>query len=171
MKFRTVIALFTLGIGGCFYPPTTTPPPVADKRARLAIPYDLAWDAVHAVVARNDFKIIAEDPNNGVIESEAQGGFSLKQADCGELRTIAAKYNARPNAEATAVYNFAVKPDGDEASLVTVQAVYTAVLHIPARPLSAEHCISRGVAETELLREIEKQSKLEHRPSFKPSSG
>lgn len=171
MELRTAFAMFALVLCGCFYPPTAAPPPATDNQTRVAIPFDLAWNAVHTVIARNAFRVIAEDPNNGVIESEAPGGFSLKQADCGKLRTIAAKYDAEPNAEATAVYNFAVKPDGDEASLVTVQAVFTAPLHVPARPLSSEQCVSRGVAEADLLREIERQSKREHRPSFKPSAG
>lgn len=170
-KFRIAIAFsFALAASGCFYPPTAAPPPASDSQAQIPIPFDLAWDAVHSVITRNDFRIIAEDPNNGVIESEAPGRFSLKQADCGKLRTVAAKYSAEPNDDATAVYNFTVKPAGDEASMVAIQAIYTSQLHVPIRPLTAERCVSRGVAEAALLKQIEQQAKLEHRPSFKPSA-
>ena len=170
-NFRIIVAfVLALPASGCFYPPTTAPPPPSDRQTRIPIPFDLAWDAVRSVIVRNDFNIIAEDPNNGVIESEAPGGFSLKQADCGKLRTVATKYDAKPNDAATAVYNFTVKPAGDEAATVSVQATYRSQLHVPIRPLTDEPCVSRGVAEAALLKQIEKQAKLEHRPSFKPSA-
>src|ERR1700686_4109803 len=89
--------LLALLAAGCFYAPTQKP--VADDKNELtlALPFDLAWEDVHAVIAENGFHIIAEDPNNGIIESQAATGFSLKDADCGDVRGIAAKYHAEPD--------------------------------------------------------------------------
>jgi hypothetical protein len=147
--------------------------PVADDKNQLtlALPFDLAWEAVHAVIASNGFHIIAEDPNNGIIESQAVTGFSLKDADCGEVRGIAAKYRAEPDAASSAVYNFNVKPQGNEASVVILQVVFTSSLSVPLHPMSEENCVSRGRQEARLFKEIEQQALKEHRPEFKPPTG
>lgn len=171
MKLLRYSVPLVLAAAGCFYPPTRRPVPDASNQITLALPFDLAWDAVHTVIAANDFHIIAEDPNNGIIESQAAGGFSLKDADCGDLRGIAQKYHAEPDPGSSAVYNFVVKPDGNEASTVALQAVFTSPLQIPLRPMSAENCVSTGAQEAHLLKQIEEQAHKEHRPEFKPPTG
>jgi len=171
MKLLRYLVPLVLAAAGCFYPPARKPVPDASNQITLALPFDLAWDAVHAVVAANDFHIIAEDPNNGIIESQAVGGFSLQDADCGDLRGIALKYRAEPDPGSSAVYNFAVRPDGNEASIVVLQAVFTSPLQVPLRPMSAENCVSTGAQEAHLLKQIEEQARKEHRPEFKPPTG
>jgi len=145
--------------------------PDAKNQLTLAIPFDLAWEAVHKVIANNGFHIIAEDPNDGIIESQAATGFSLKDADCGDLRGIATKYHAEPDPYSSAVYNFDVKPQGNEASVVSLQAVFTSSLDIPMRPMSEENCVSRGKQEARLLKQIEQQAQKEHRPQFRAPTG
>src|ERR1700722_19016013 len=98
MKPLYCALLLILVAAGCFYPPMQKPAADDKNQLTLALPFDLAWAAVHAVIASNGFHIIAEDPNNGIIESQAITGFSLKDADCGEVRGIAAKYRAEPDA-------------------------------------------------------------------------
>lgn len=155
-------------LAGCFYPPRQKPIPASSTSVTLATPYDLTWKAVHAVIERNGYSVIADDPNNGIIETQAVGGFSLKDADCGKLKGIAGKYQAEPDADSSAVYNFQVKPQGNEASVVSVQAVFTAPLHIPMRPMSDVQCVSRGFQESRLMKEISEQARNERRPEFKP---
>jgi hypothetical protein len=156
---------------GCFYPPARKPPDDTHDRVVLAIPFDLAWDAVHTVIADNAYRIIAEDPNNGIIETQAAGGFTLKDADCGKLSAIALQYAAEPTSMSSAVYNFAIKPHGNEATVITLQAVFTSPLQVPIHPMAAEQCVSRGVEEARILKAIEKQARQEHRPEFKPPAG
>lgn len=162
--------LLALGAAGCFYPPTQKPAATDSGQITLALPFDLAWDAVHAVIAKNGYRIIAEDPNNGIIETQSDTGFTLKDADCGDLRGIATRYHAEPDPGSSAVYNFAVKPQGDEASRVSLQAVFTSSLHVPLHTMSETNCVSRGLQEARLLHEIAEQARTEHRPEFKPSS-
>jgi len=157
-----------IAVAGCFYPPRQKPIPATSTEVTLATPYDLAWDAVHTVIKRNGYNVIADDPNNGILETQALGGFTLKDADCGKLKGIAGKYQAEPDADSSAVYNFQIKPRGNEASVVSVQAVFTAPLHIPMHPTSDVQCVSRGVEESRLLKEISEQAANEHRPEFKP---
>jgi hypothetical protein len=168
MKRLYWFLLLVTAVPGCFYPPTQKPVPDAKDQLTLEVPFDLAWDAVHAVIADNGFRIIAEDPNNGIIETQAATGFSLKDADCGEVRGIANKYRAEPDPGSSAVYNFGVKPQGNEASVVSLQAVFTSSLQIPMRPIKEENCVSRGKQEARLLRQIKRQAQAEHRPQFKP---
>jgi hypothetical protein len=171
MKLLYCSLMLAIAAAGCFYPPTQKPVAEAKNQLTLALPFDLAWEAVHAVIADNGFHIIAEDPNNGIIESEAVTGFSLKDADCGDIRAMATKYHADPDAGSSAVYNFAVKPQGNEASVVSLQAVFTSSLRVPMRPLSDENCVSLGTVEARLLKQIEQQAHKEHRPQFKPPTG
>ena len=177
-------ALFTLVamLGGCFYPPTHQPTPQQQSPAqqptqqqqprsngdqvKLAIPYDLAWDAVHSVISDNGYEIITEDPNHGIIETQAPHGFTLKDADCGKIRNVFG-YAAQPQQDSTAVYNFEVKPADRESSLVSVQATFTAQLQVPFHPLSDQQCVSRDAQESRLLKQIEARAKKEHRPEYK----
>jgi hypothetical protein len=158
-------------LAGCFYPPRQKPIPDSSTSVTLATPYDLTWEAVHTVIRRNGYNVIADDPNNGIIETQAVGGFSLKDADCGKLKGIAGQYQVEPDPDSSAVYNFQVKAQGNEASMVNVQAVFTAALHIPMRPMSDERCVSRRFEESRLLKEISEQAKKEHRPEVIPPAG
>ena len=168
MKRWHLLYLAAVAAAGCFYPPTEKPAADDQHQITLALPFDLAWDAVHRVITDNGFKIIAEDPNNGIIETQAETGFSLKDADCGQLRGIASKYRAEPDPGSSAVYNFSVKPRGNEASVVVLQAVFTSPLHVPMHPMSDENCVSRGTQEARLFKEIQAAARTEHRPEFKP---
>lgn len=163
--------VLALAAAGCFYPPAQKPLPDDSSQVTLAIPFDLAWEAVHKVLADDGFRVIAEDPNNGIIETQAVGGFSLNDADCGDVRGIATKYRAEPDPGSSAVYNFEVKPHGDEATSVGLQAVFTSQLQIPLRLMSSENCVSTGVREARLLKQIELQAHQEHRPHYKPPTG
>jgi hypothetical protein len=169
MKIRNAWFIFAASIWGCFYPPVEKPLSPKSTQVTLSVPYDLAWDAVQAVVARNEFKIIADDPNNGILETQATGGFSLAAADCGTLKGIVGKYKAEPDADASAVYNFLVKPQGGEASVVGLQATFTAPLHIPMHPMSDVQCVSRGTEESRLLQEVSEQAVDERRPFSLPA--
>lgn len=170
MKLRFGCFLLALAIAGCFYPPAQHPVPENRDQLTLKLPFDLAWDAVHTVIAKNRLQIIAEDPDNGIIESQAATGFTVEDADCGKVRGIVGKYRAEPDAGSSAVYNFAVKPHGNEASVVSVQAVFTSSVHIPMHPMSGENCVSRGVQEKRLLKQIAEQARKGHRPEFKAPS-
>lgn len=158
-------SVIAAAISGCFYPATEAPPPVSKETVTLDRPYDLAWDAIHAVIRKNDLRINAENPNHGIIETE-HNGFSLDDADCGRLKGIIGKYAAEPGLDATAVYNFEIRPKGDEASTVSVEAIFSAPLHIPLHPMRSVRCVSRGKAEARLLNEIVAEAAAMHRPRF-----
>jgi hypothetical protein len=155
---------------GCFYPPAEKPPPTSHDELELNQPYDIAWDAVHEVIRQNKLGINADDPNQGIVETEINQ-FTLKDADCGELKGVSGKYAAEPDRAATAVYYFKVKPHGLERSVVSVQATFSAPLYVPLHPPRNERCVSRGRMESLLLKQIAEQAASIHRPSFtKPPS-
>lgn len=155
---------------GCFYPPTQKPPAPGRDEVTLGAPYDLVWDAVHNVIKENKLRINADDPNQGIVETETNQ-FTLDDADCGQVKGISSKYAAEPDRASTAVYYFKVKPKGHEASIVSVQATFSAPLYIPLRPTRDEQCVSRGKAEARLLKQIAEQAAAIHRPTFvKPAS-
>jgi hypothetical protein len=168
MKTPHVFLIVPVLAAGCFYPPEQKPLPAKSTEVTLAIPYDLGWDAVHVVINKNNFRIITENPDTGMLEAEAPGSFTLNDADCGKLKGIASKYAAEPDPDSSAVYDFHVKPKGNEATTVEVQATFSAPLHVPLHPLRGEQCVSRGTQEARLLREISLQARNEHRPNFKP---
>jgi hypothetical protein len=167
----TVIALGAASLaGGCFYPPTQKPPAPSRDEVTLDKPYDIVWDAVHNVIRENKLRVNADDPNQGIVETETNR-FTLADADCGELKGISGKYAAEPDRAATAVYYFKVKPKGHEASIVTVQATFSAPLYIPLRPPRDVQCVSRGKAEARLLRRVTEEAAAMHRPTFvKPAN-
>jgi hypothetical protein len=168
MKAPYAIIIFALTFGGCFYPPQQKPIPSSGTQITLALPYDLAWDAAHAVIAQNGYRIITEDPDNGIVEAQAVGGFTTNDADCGKLKGIAGKYQAEPDLDSSAVYDFHVRPEGNEASTVSIRAAFTSPLHVPLHPMGDVQCISRGTQEKRLIKEIALQAHNEHRPEFKP---
>ncbi len=160
------MALATASLAaGCYYPPIQKPPAPARDELRLEQPYDLVWDAVHNVIRKNSLRVNADDPNQGIIETETNR-FTLKDADCGKLNGIIGKYAAEPDQAATAVYYFRVKPKGHEASTVSVQATFSAPLYVPLHPPRDVRCVSRGKAEARLLKQIAQEAAAIHRPSF-----
>lgn len=166
-----VIALATASLAaGCYYPPTQKPPTSATDELTLAQPYDLVWDAVHNVIRKDNLRVNADDPNQGIIETETNR-FTLDDADCGKLKGISTKYAAEPDRAATAVYYFKVNPKGHEASTVSVQATFSAPLYVPLHPPRDVQCVSRGKAEARLLKQVTQEAAAIHRPSFvKPTS-
>lgn len=163
------IPIIALTLAGCFYPPR--PRPLPDLRTHLILhsPYYKVWDAVHEVVVKNDYRIITENPDDGTIEAQAAGSFTLADADCGKLTSVGQKYNAEPDPDATALYDFQIKPQGNEMSTVDVQGTFTAPLHVPFHPVRSEQCLSRGTQEARLLAEIEQQVRNDHSRSAQPA--
>jgi hypothetical protein len=172
MKASLTVALLSVmlsiaaALGGCFYPPTAKPPTAAQSSVTIGKPFDLVWDATHQVIAANGYRVVTEDPASGLIETQASGGFTLNDADCGELRSVANKYQAEPNIDATVVYNFYVVPTGNESTRVSVHATFDAPLQIPLRPTGNVQCVSRGTQEARLLKAIEVRAKHKQRPAF-----
>jgi len=150
---------------GCFYPPPPQPLPPATDELTLDLPYDLAWDAVNNVVANNDFKVNARDPNSGVIEAQSPK-FTLKDADCGKIKSVGGAYRPEPGLDASAVYNFYVKATGAETTRVSISATYIEPLIAPFHPPQELQCVSTGQAEAHLLEEVREQAAVTHRPEF-----
>jgi hypothetical protein len=166
-KIGILVAAFMLV--GCFYPPRTRPTSDARTHLILHLPYYKTWDAVHEVIKKNDYRIVTEDPDEGTIEAEAAGSFTLADADCGKLAAVGRKYNAEPDPDATALYDFQIKPRGNGMSTVDIHGTFTAPLHIPLHPVRGEECLSRGTQETRLLAEIAQQARDKDRaPPFTP---
>jgi hypothetical protein len=152
------IPIMALTLVGCFYPPQRKPLPDSQTHLILHLPYYKTWNAVHDVIERNNYRIITENPDEGTIEAEAAGSFTLADADCGKLEAIGRKYNAEPDPDATALYDFQIKPRGNEASTVDVSGTFTAPLHVPLRPVRGEQCLSRGTQESRLLAEVAREA-------------
>ena len=120
---------------------------------------------------RHGFKctvLFSINPDDGTIEAEAASSFTLADADCGKLAAVGHRYNAEPDPNATALYDFQIKPRGNEMSTVDVHGTFTAPLHVPLRPVRGEQCQSRGTQEARLLREISQQAQDQHPPLFTP---
>ncbi len=163
------IIIIAATLAGCFYPPLQKPLPDSRTLLILHSPYYKVWDAVHEVIVKNGYRIIIENPDQGTIEAQAPGAFALADADCGKLRGIGGKYSAEPDPNATALYDFQVKPQGNEASTVYVQGTFTAPLHVPLHPVQDGQCVSRGTQEARLLAEIKQQLRDSHGFSPKPT--
>jgi hypothetical protein len=148
------IPILALTLAGCFYPPPQRPLPDSRTHLILHLSYYKAWDVVHEVIKKNEYRIITENPDDGTIEAQAAGSFTLADADCGKLEGIGRKYKAEPDPDATALYDFQIKPRGTEVSTVDVQGTFTAPLHVPLHPVRGEQCLSRGTQEARLLGEI-----------------
>lgn len=165
-RTQCIVAILaaTATIGGCYYPAKIQPPPPSATRTALKTPYDLAWDAVHSVIRKNDYNVLGDDPNAGIVEAEARS-FSVADADCGEMRSVGSKYIAEPDPGGSAVYNFKVEPSGPEATVVGVTATYSTPLHVPLHPISNFQCVSRGTQEARLLKQIDDTALTERRPT------
>jgi hypothetical protein len=165
----TGIPIIAMTLAGCFYPPQQGSLPDSRTHLILHSPYYKAWDVVHEVIVKNDYRIIIENPDEGTIEAQAEGSFTLADADCGKLMAVGRKYNAEPDPDATALYDFQIKPRGNEASTVEVQGTYTAPLHVPLHPVRGEQCTSRGTQEARLLTEIAQQARDEQNSNARPA--
>ena len=168
MLYTILIIAFTAA--GCFYPPQPKPLTAASTEVSVALPDDLALNAVPAVIDDNHFRVIGENPDQGAIEAQAVGSFTLQDADCGKLAGIVGKYKAEPPPVSSAVYDFRVKPNGKESSVVGVQATFSAPLFVPMHKPSDVVCVSRGVQEARLLKQIAEQAGKTHRSDYKPPS-
>jgi hypothetical protein len=162
--FAIIAGAIQVGLAGCYYPAKLQAPAPAKTRILVNVPYDLTWDAVHTVVGRNEYKILGDDPNDGIIEAEAHS-FTLADADCGQMKSIANRYEAEPDPGGSAVYNFKVEPAGPEATNLSVNATYSTPLHVPFHPVSDFQCISRGNQEVRLLKEVDTAAHSERRPN------
>jgi hypothetical protein len=155
-----------LSISGCFYPPQAPPSGLAFNRIRLDVPYDLAWDAINSVIKKNNYKVRAQDPNHGIIEAQGTS-FTTQEADCGVVSSLGGKSPVDPTAASSAEYNFHLKADGPEAAVVAVDATFVAPLDLPFHPPRDVECVSRGVDEARLLKEVQEQAAAERRPEYK----
>jgi hypothetical protein len=167
-RIRPIAPFFIMALlfDACFQAPMT-PPPKSDATAtRLAVPYDLAWDAVNEVIRRNSYKVRAQDPNQGIIEAQATS-FTRADADCGDIKGLGGTLAVDPTSSSSAEYNFRLKPDGPEASTVSIDATYIAPLRVPFHPPRDTECVSRGINEARLLKEVEALASVEHRPTYR----
>jgi hypothetical protein len=162
---RTVIILAAFCAAGCLYPPLTQPPPDEQQQVVIPLPYDLGWDAVNTVIAQNHFHVQAQDMTNGIIEAVGPR-FTLHDADCGKVKSLAGSYLAEPEANSSSVYNFLVRPRGREATLVEVRATFNSSVSVPLHPTADVDCVSHGIQESNLLREVLVAAKETRRPEF-----
>jgi hypothetical protein len=166
LKEQTILALLAaLLAAGCIYPPTTQPPPDEKQQVVIALPYDLAWDAVNKVIAQNSLRVQATDPNAGIIETVGPR-FTLHDADCGRIKSVVGTYAAEPEQNASTVYTFGVHPRGPEASIVQVLATFNSPVKVPLHPATDVDCVSYGIQESNLLRQVLAQATQTHRPTF-----
>jgi hypothetical protein len=163
IALAVVLGAMQLHSTGCYYPAKLQPPPAAKTQTVVKVPYDLTWSAVHRVIDTNQYKILGDDPNHGIVEAEAHK-FTLVDADCGQMKSVANRYTAEPDPGGSAVYNFRVEPDGPEATSVSINATYTTPLHVPLHPITDFQCISRGSQEARLLKEVAAAAQAERRP-------
>jgi hypothetical protein len=164
-----LIPILAVVSAGCFYPPRERPLPDARSHLILHSPYYKVWDAVHDVLEHGDYRIINENPDEGIIEAQAAGGFTLADADCGKLRAVAGKYNAEPDLIATALYDFQIKPRGNESASVSVQGTFTTPVHVPLHPVRGGQCVSNGTQEARLLSAIAQRIHEDSTPATKPA--
>ncbi len=131
----------------------------------IPLPYDLAWDAVNAVVKENSYHVQAQDMTNGIIEVVGPR-FTLHDADCGKVKSVAGAYIAEPEQNSSSVYNFLVRPRGPEATIVEVRATFNSSVSVPLHPATDVDCVSHGIQESNLLRQVLAQARKTHRPEY-----
>ena len=165
VRFSISGLIAALFVAGCLYPPITQPPPDEQQEVVIPLPYDLAWDAVNKVIAENSFHVQAQDMTNGIIEA-AGPRFTLHDADCGKIKSVAGAYTAEPEPNSSSVYNFLVRPRGPEASIVKVRATFNSSVDVPLHPATDVDCVSHGIQESNLLREVLVEASKTHRPVF-----
>jgi hypothetical protein len=165
-----MIAAVAVSVAGCLVPPMTQPPPDEQQQVVIPLPYDLAWDAVNAVITENSFHVQAQDMTNGIIEASGPL-FTLHDADCGRIKSVAGSYAADPEPDSSSVYNFLVRPRGPEATIVEVRATFNSSVKVPLHPATDVDCVSHGIQESNILREVLVQAKQTHRPVFAKPNG
>ncbi|HZC46794.1 MAG TPA: hypothetical protein VE243_09975 [Candidatus Acidoferrum sp.] len=165
-----LIAALCLVVVGCLYPPVTQPPPETQQEVVIPLPYDLAWDAVNAVITENSFHVQAQDMTNGIIEAVGPR-FTLHDADCGKIKSVAGAYTAEPEVNSSSVYNFLVRTRGPEATIVEVRATFNSSVDVPLHPATDVDCVSHGIQESNLLREVLVEAKKTHRPAYAKPGG
>jgi hypothetical protein len=167
----SVLALIAaVSLVACFYPPVIQPPPDEKQQVVIPLPYDLGWDAVTSVISQNNFHVQAQDMTNGIIEA-AGPRFTLHDADCGKIKSVAGAYTAEPQANSSSVYNFLVRPRGREATLVEVRATFNSSVAVPLHPATDVDCVSHGIQESNLLREVLVEASKTHRPEYARPGG
>ena len=171
LKTNAIFALLAAFLAsGCIYPPATQPPPDEKQQVVIALPYDLAWDAVNKVIAQNSLRVQATDSNAGIIETVGPR-FTLHDADCGRIKSVVGTYAAEPEQNASTVFTFGVHPRGPEASIVQVLATFNSPVKVPLHPATDVDCVSYGIQESNLLRQVLAQATQTHRPLFnKPAN-
>ncbi len=145
------IGLFALAAAGCFHAAVAPRQAPAPERDSIPAPYDEVWDATLQVVKKNELKVQAQDPVNGIVEAQGRH-FTLEDADCGLVGTPLGKVPVEPTDEATTVFNFYLAPDGPEATKVSVQATFSTPGNAPFHPTTNMNCISKGRQEARLLK-------------------
>jgi hypothetical protein len=165
---RTTIALVLLSAvaASCFNPPVAQEPPESKTSVVVPLPFDLTWTAVTGVIKLNDYRIQAQDLNHGILEVLGHR-FTLQDADCGKIESIAGTYPAEPESDATAVYNFRITPVSNESTRVGVRASYDSPLRVPLHPYQDVQCISRGAEESHLLQQVLAQASVTHPPTYR----
>jgi hypothetical protein len=158
--------LIALIAAGCFHP-AVAKPEAAPPKDSIGAPYDLVWDAALEVIKKNELRVQAQDPVHGILEAQGRH-FTLQDADCGLVATPFGKAANEPTDEATTVYNFYLKPDGPEATKVSIQATFSSPGNAPFHPVRDLGCVSKGRQERRLFKEIKEAAAAEHRPVFKP---
>jgi hypothetical protein len=168
LSLAAIAAVVSFVAAGCFYPPTAQPPAEQVTRTMVPLPYDLTWTAVNDVIRQNGYKVVAANPNHGIIEVQGRS-FSLQDADCGQIKGVVGTYAATPETDASAVFNFHVSPVSNEKSAVEVRATFASPLKVPLHPMQNEECVSRGAQESRLLRQILAQATVTKPPAYKPA--
>jgi hypothetical protein len=159
--------LLALITAGCFHPAVTKPEAAAPQPDSIKAPYDLVWDATIAVIKQNELKVQAQDPVHGILEAQGRH-FTLADADCGLVATPFGKAPNEPTEEATTVYNFYLKPDGPEATTLSIQGNFSSPGNAPFHPTRDLGCVSKGRQEKRLFKQIKEAAAQERRPEFKP---
>ncbi len=125
---------------------------------------------MNSVITQNSFHVQAQDMTNGIIEA-AGPRFTLQDADCGKIKSVVGAYTAEPELNSSSVYNFLVRPRGPEASLVEVRATFNSPVKVPLHQSTDVDCVSHGIQESNLLREVLVEAKQTHRPEYaKPAT-
>lgn len=160
-----LIAAVALSCAGCFHA-ALPQHEAAPQKDSIPSPYDEVWDATLEVIKKNELKVQAQDPVHGILEAQGRH-FTLQDADCGMVGTPLGKTPAEPTDEATTVFNFYLKPDGPEATRVSIQATFSTPGNAPFHPTTNFNCVSKGRQEARLLKEIAEAAARQRRPTYR----
>jgi hypothetical protein len=64
-----------------------------------------------------------------------------------------------------------VRPRGREATLVEVRATFNSSVSVPLHPATDVDCVSHGIQESNLLREVLVEASKTHRPDYAKPGG